>query len=150
MGDFNVVRNKSERKGHTFNHSVSAKFNQFINSNHLIDLKSTDKLFTWSNLKYSPSCVCLDRFMCSISWENEFSYCLNKSLSRYQSDHNAIMLIIDNNTNNQHTYIIKWDKNRINQEGFSDLLISWWQSQHLEIRDIVNSWKIKMQIFRKK
>jgi hypothetical protein len=31
--DFNVVRNRSEIKGHTFNHVVSAKFNNFINSN---------------------------------------------------------------------------------------------------------------------
>jgi hypothetical protein len=44
--DFNVVRHRSERKGRSFNHSISKKFNNFINNNQLIDLKSNDRLYT--------------------------------------------------------------------------------------------------------
>jgi hypothetical protein len=67
-GDFNVVRNRNERKGRTFNHSVSVKFNSFINSNNLIDLKVSDRKFTWSNMRDNPSFACLDRFLCIIPW----------------------------------------------------------------------------------
>jgi hypothetical protein len=44
--DFNVVRHRSERKGRSFNHSISKKINNFINNNQLIDLKSNDRLYT--------------------------------------------------------------------------------------------------------
>jgi hypothetical protein len=92
QGAFNVIRNKSERKGRSYNYYISIKFNNFINNNQLIDLKSNDRLYTWSNLRKNPSLAYLDRFLCTTLWEREFSNCLNKSLSRYQSDHNAIIL----------------------------------------------------------
>jgi hypothetical protein len=81
-GYFNVVRSRAERKGRTFNHSISNKFNTFIHRNQLIDLRTHDGLFTWSNLRIRPSFACLDRFLCTTSWEIEFPNCLNKSLPR--------------------------------------------------------------------
>jgi hypothetical protein len=82
-GDFNVVRYRSEKKGRSFNHSISNKFNSFINTHQLIDLKMTDRKFTWSNLRKLPSFACLDRFLCTTNWEHEFPYCISKSLPRY-------------------------------------------------------------------
>jgi hypothetical protein len=138
--DFNAVRTGLERKGNTFNHTISAKFNNFINTNVLIDLKSTDRLFTWSNLRYFPSCACLDRFLFFISWGREFPHCISKSLPKYQSCHNALILITNTYTNNQHNHIIRWDKTCPSIEGFSDLLISWWYYHTLNKNDIGNSW----------
>jgi hypothetical protein len=37
-GDFNLVRFRSERKEWSFNHSISNKFNSFIDTNQLINL----------------------------------------------------------------------------------------------------------------
>jgi Endonuclease-reverse transcriptase len=107
-GDFNVVRYRSERKGKFFNHSVSSKFNSFINSHHLIDLRPSDRKYTWSNLRNNPSLACLDRFLCTTAWERKFSYCANKSLPRYQSDHNALILYTDPNAQNYCQYPIKF------------------------------------------
>jgi hypothetical protein len=84
-GNFNVIRYRSERKGMIFNHSVSIKFNNFINNNQLIDSRPQGRRFTWSNMRILPSPVCLDRFLCTTSWEREFPNCLNKLLPRYQS-----------------------------------------------------------------
>jgi hypothetical protein len=143
-GDFNVVRSRQERKRRTFNHSISNKFNLFINNNHLIDLKTTDRSFTWTNFRISPSFACLDRFLCTTSWESEFPNYISKSLPRYQSDHNAIILFTDNliRMNQQHN--IKYDKNWPQQEGFNELMITWWKSIVLDITDIGNSWKVKL------
>jgi hypothetical protein len=71
-------------------------------------------------------------------------------LSRYQSDHNALILYTDPNVQNYCQYSIKFDPNWITQEGFSDLVINWWQSYQLDINDLGNSWKIKLQIMRRK
>jgi hypothetical protein len=66
-GDFNMVRNRLERKGKIYNHSISIKFNSFIFTNMLIDFRPKDRLYTWSNLRDNPSFACLDRFLCSIT-----------------------------------------------------------------------------------
>jgi hypothetical protein len=79
-----MVRFKNERKGTTFNHVISRKFNTFINYNELIDLRTTDRSYTWSNLRITPYFAMLDRFLCSTSWESEFPLCISKSLPRYQ------------------------------------------------------------------
>jgi hypothetical protein len=56
-----------------------------------------------------PSFTCLDRFLCTISWEREFPNYLNRSLLRFQSDHNALLLFIEiHRSDNQH--LIKFDK----------------------------------------
>jgi hypothetical protein len=57
-----------------------------------------------------PSLVCLDRFLCTLSWEREFSNCINKSLPRYQSDHSAIILITENAKTLDNNIPIRYDK----------------------------------------
>jgi hypothetical protein len=134
-----VVRYRSERKGRTFNHSVSTKFNNFINNNQLIDLKSQDRRFTWSNMRIIPSMTCLDRFLCTTSWECKFSNCLNKSLPRYQLDHNANILLTDNTSRTDKNLAIKYDKSWPRHEGFNEALLVWGQSYKLDILDLENS-----------
>jgi hypothetical protein len=149
-GDFNVVRNKQERKERSYNHSISTKFNSFININHLLDLRPQDRLYTWSNLREYPSLACLDRFLCTLSWEREFPNCINKSLPRYQSDHNTIILLTNNSITLDNTIPIRYDKTWTHQEGFNELLISWWISYELDTLDLGKSWKDKMQHMRRK
>jgi hypothetical protein len=93
-GDFNVVRFRTERKGLFFNHSISRKFNSFISHNQLIDLKPTDRSYTWTNKRIRPSFALLNRFLCSITWENKFPDSTSKSLPRYQFDHNIFNIKI--------------------------------------------------------
>jgi hypothetical protein len=109
-GDFNVVRNKQERKGLTFNHSVSRKVNSFISENSLKDMRPRDRLYTWSNFISNPSFVCLDKFLCTIEWKNEFSNYLSKSLPRYQLDHNALIIKISTTISLNNNVIINFDK----------------------------------------
>jgi hypothetical protein len=94
-------------------------------------------------MRVSPSYACLDKFLCIISWEREFPKCLNKSLPRFQSYHNALLLFTNTSRPvNQH--LIKFDKSWSLQEGFDDLLKTWWQAYKLDIIDIENSWKFKI------
>lgn len=46
-GDFNEVRNKEERRGSNFDERSARKFNDFISSNNLIDVKINGSKFTW-------------------------------------------------------------------------------------------------------
>lgn len=49
MGDFNVVRDESERLGSQFNLVTARSFNQFIDQLDLIDISMGGPRFTWSH-----------------------------------------------------------------------------------------------------
>lgn len=91
-GDFNTARNIFERKDKTYNHSVSRRFNAFIDDMNFMDFKPQDRKFTWSNYRSKPSFALLDRFLVNLEWDKKFSFSYITSLPRYQSDHNAIIL----------------------------------------------------------
>jgi hypothetical protein len=112
-GDFNMVRNRQERKGHTNNCSISRKFIFFKSSHMLIDLRPKDRLYIiyMVKLRDNPSFAFLDRFLYSISWEKEFPGCISNSLSRFQSDHNALILKTTASNHINMNQIIKYDKN---------------------------------------
>jgi hypothetical protein len=119
-------------------------------TNMLIDFRPKDRLYTWSNLRDNPSLACLDRFLCSITWEREFPLSVSKSLPRFQSDHNAIILKSNINISYTNNNIKSFDKSWVNQEDFNELMIIWWKSFPLDINDLGMSWKMKMQYLRRK
>lgn len=51
MGDFNVVRNASERKGSNFHQRRGAEFNDFINAADFQDLKLRGRRYTWIGME---------------------------------------------------------------------------------------------------
>nr|GEZ58993.1 RNA-directed DNA polymerase, eukaryota [Tanacetum cinerariifolium] len=91
MGDFNEVRNKTERFGSVFNAQGANAFNTFISSSGLAEVPLGGCSFTWchkSAIKMSK----LDRFLIS---ESLMSSCLNISaifLDCFLSDHCPILL----------------------------------------------------------
>ncbi|GKC09431.1 RNA-directed DNA polymerase, eukaryota [Tanacetum coccineum] len=64
MGDFNEVRNASERHGFSFHPLNTAKFNMFIANAQLIDIPLGGYSFTWSD-KHASKMSKLDRFLVS-------------------------------------------------------------------------------------
>ncbi|XP_071740879.1 uncharacterized protein [Rutidosis leptorrhynchoides] len=91
FGDFNEVRNKTERMNSEYNQHWANNFNNFINNSGLIDLPLGGKRFTRiceKTMKFSK----LDRFLVSDGiftiWPNTSS----KTLDRDLSDHCPIIL----------------------------------------------------------
>jgi hypothetical protein len=138
-----MVRFRSERKCLTFKHTISRKFNSFVNNKQFIYLKHNDRSYKWSNLRIIPSFALLDRFLCSTSWENEFSLCISKSLPRYQLDHNVLILNTSYNNRQQNNEITRFEKSWIGNVEFESLLIEWWNSVKLG-NDLGNNWKFKL------
>jgi hypothetical protein len=109
-----------------------------------MDLRPRDRLFTWSNLRIIPSFACLDRFLCSITWESEINNFTSYSLPRYQSDHNPLILQLNPSNRIRPNTVIKFDKNWASQVGFTELLIRWWNSFQLDIHNLGIRWKLKL------
>ena len=55
LGDFNMIRRRSERTGNSYNHVISSRFNSFIRTNDLMELSLSDKKFTWARSLNSSS-----------------------------------------------------------------------------------------------
>ena len=62
MGDFNEVRDESERLGSTFYPANAHSFNDFVDHLDLVDVPLGGPRFTWSD-KWGSKFSKLDRFM---------------------------------------------------------------------------------------
>lgn len=81
MGDFNVVRNVSERKGSTFHNHRGAEFNDFIVAADLQELKLGGRRFTWIGMGKTKLSK-LDRFLISTTLLHEWPQAHNCLLLR--------------------------------------------------------------------
>ncbi|XP_071740151.1 uncharacterized protein [Rutidosis leptorrhynchoides] len=90
-GDFNEVRDESERQNCEFNERRAEWFNEFINRSRLIDVPMGGKRFTRicdKGIKFSK----LDRFLISEEVNNMWSELSVLALERNLSDHCPIIL----------------------------------------------------------
>ncbi|GKV21745.1 hypothetical protein SLEP1_g31697 [Rubroshorea leprosula] len=90
-GDFNAVRNVSERKGRMRETQDMQDFNHFVESTGLIDVGLRNRKFTW----YRPdgsSMSRLDRFLMSTEMSLLATDWVQEGVARSVSDHCAIIL----------------------------------------------------------
>ncbi|XP_068504049.1 uncharacterized protein [Phaseolus vulgaris] len=93
-GDFNAVRNRSERKGIRDRVVQSREiegFNNFIDSNALLDLPVVGKIFTWFKADGSAKSR-LDRVLVSDEWLEVWPMSKQYVQKREVSDHCAIVV----------------------------------------------------------
>ncbi|GJR47268.1 RNA-directed DNA polymerase, eukaryota [Tanacetum coccineum] len=91
FGDFNSVRNKSERFGSVFSNSNASYFNEFIANGNLVDIPMGGYKFT----RVDKSCTKgsrLDRFLIADSTWNHLGPLTAVALDRTISDHHPILL----------------------------------------------------------
>ncbi|KAA3481565.1 reverse transcriptase [Gossypium australe] len=90
-GDFNVVRNRSERINCSSTEKGSKEFDEFIDRCKLVDLPLIGKKFTW----FGPDSTCsrLDRFLIEEDWVVQLKDFQQKGLNRSVSDHIPVMLV---------------------------------------------------------
>ena len=92
IGDFNVVRDESERLGSQFNLATTSLFNQFIDHADLLDIPLGGARFTWSNkwgLKFSE----LNRLLVSDGVLGHFPHLTGFVLEKKILDHRLILLL---------------------------------------------------------
>nr|GEZ98247.1 RNA-directed DNA polymerase, eukaryota [Tanacetum cinerariifolium] len=91
MGDFNEVRNRSDRFGSVFIVQGANVFNSFISSAGLVEVSLGGCSFTWCH-KSATKMSKLDKFLVSESLLNTCPNIYAITLERYLSDHCPILL----------------------------------------------------------
>ncbi|GLT79931.1 hypothetical protein SLA2020_513970 [Shorea laevis] len=94
-GDFNCVKGGYERKGKMISHPGTDDFNQFIDTNGLVDLPLSNRKFTWYKSDRSAQSR-LDRFLLSENFQKAWGDCVQIAIKRSISDHCPISLISSN------------------------------------------------------
>ncbi|GKG24520.1 RNA-directed DNA polymerase, eukaryota, reverse transcriptase zinc-binding domain protein, partial [Tanacetum coccineum] len=91
MGDFNEVRDASERFGSVLNERQTYIFNEFIANSSLIDISLGGYKFTWTD-KWGSKMSMLDRFLISESFYDVFPHVTGVVLEKGIPDHRLILL----------------------------------------------------------
>jgi hypothetical protein len=85
-GDFNLIRDSSEKNSGNLNQALMDKFNMFIDLHQLQELKRSGSKFTWTNKQINPVMVTLDGILVSTEWETKYPLCSAWSRPRLGSD----------------------------------------------------------------
>ncbi|XP_028109689.1 uncharacterized protein LOC114308322 [Camellia sinensis] len=93
-GDFNEIRNISERKGCCRRDRGMCDFNDFIDNLEVCDMHMMGRKFTWCNSQEDERWSRIDRFLLSSEWVQNFNFKL-WGLPRRWSDHCPILLMED-------------------------------------------------------
>lgn len=145
-GDFNVIRNSSEKSGHNFDIPISRMFNSFINRHNLIEHKLGNRRYTWTNGRHF---ALLDRVFTSVAWDRHYSSSSIIDLSSYGSDH--CPLVLQSSSHSQHApHSFRFDPSWVEIEEFNRLVGKWWDEFQLDLNDIGNSWNNKLKHMRKR
>ncbi|XP_076930153.1 uncharacterized protein LOC143594820 [Bidens hawaiensis] len=91
-GDFNCVRDRSERRNSKFNAQVSNEFNEFIDKVDLQEFVLRGRKFTFVS---DNKCSHIDRIFVSWNFLNEWTNAEYRALSREESDHCPLVLKIE-------------------------------------------------------
>ncbi|XP_028080504.1 uncharacterized protein LOC114282068 [Camellia sinensis] len=93
-GDFNEIKNISERIGCSRRDRGMRDFNNMIAQLELIDIPMLGRKFTWCNSQVREKWSRIDRFLLNYEWVQNFSFKL-WGLPRFLSDHCPIILMED-------------------------------------------------------
>lgn len=146
-GDFNLIRQASEKSSRNINQSWVDKFNNWINSATLMELKIANRLFTWSNNQDNPIMAATDKFFVSSCWEAHFPSSLVSTLARIGSDHAPLWLdcegIVSPKGKN-----FRFEKWWLEIEGCIDLINKNW-SLSCPCQNALDTWQFKIRRLRK-
>lgn len=91
-GDFNLIRNSSEKNTGNINQHWAEAFNNWINVGALLEIKNPTRPYTWTNNQEQPVMAVLDRILVSANFECHYPYVNIRSAPRVGSDHVPILV----------------------------------------------------------
>ncbi|GJU19224.1 putative RNA-directed DNA polymerase, eukaryota, reverse transcriptase zinc-binding domain protein [Tanacetum coccineum] len=142
MGDFNEVKEATERFGSSFNARQADIFNSFISNTSLIDVPLGGYKFMWID-KWGSKMSKLDRFLVSESLYETFPHITGVILEKGVPDYRPILIkehVSDFGSTPFH-FIHSW----LQLEGFHSLVVDTWSNDVIVDANGFNSFKRKLQ-----
>ena len=124
-GDFNIIRNPSEKNNDKFNNRWPFLFNAIIDSLDLRELEMSGRKYTWENPTFEKS----DRVLISTDWEQQFPKATVVALSREISDHTPLLLSTEDDGANMKQPLFKFELGWLLKESFFDMVSEVWNKE---------------------
>jgi exonuclease III len=102
-GDFNIIRNTSEKNNDRFDERWPFLFNAVIDNLELREIEMSGRRFTWANSRRVPTYERLDRVLISPEWEQQYPLVRVEALNREISDHTPLLLSLGGEIQDQRT-----------------------------------------------
>lgn len=98
-GDFNLIYKAEDKNNSNLNRAMMGRFRRWINDMAVSELPLHGRKFTRSSspTSMSPILVKLDRFFCSVHWDDKFPNSLLQSRASNDSDHCPLILGLRDN-----------------------------------------------------
>jgi hypothetical protein len=146
-GDFNLVRSSRDKNNGNINHKWADAFNGWINCWGLIEINSSNKMYTWTNNQDTPVLAKLDRIIATTDWEANFPLSKVKTLDRIPSDHNPLLLDTgtDMSIPKKKFRLEKW---WLEKENFKEVVSKAWSTPPRGEKPI-DIWQSKIRTFRR-
>lgn len=146
-GDFNMVRETADRSAGNINTNWTNKFNDWVNSSALMELKIANRQFTWCNNQTNRIMAELDRVFMITCWEAHHPLADLSALPRVTSDHTPLVVHCDLQAAPL-AKIFRFEKLWLSVEGFNSLIIRNWNLSCPCTRPI-EVWRFKIRRVRK-
>jgi hypothetical protein len=91
-GDFNLILEVADKNNSNLHRRMMGRFRRFLNDLELKEQDLIGRRYTWSNERQAPTMEKLDRWFCTVDWDEGHPDCLLQELSSSLSNHCAIMM----------------------------------------------------------
>ena len=95
-GDFNLVSSCKDKNNGIVNLKWVDLFKDWINKFGLIELKPSNRSYTWTNNQDQPIMAAIDKVFCTNSFEQKFPLAFVSTKARGHSDHVPLVLNLNN------------------------------------------------------
>ena len=127
-GDFNIIRNPTEKNNANYNPRWSFMFNAIIECIGLKELEMSGRQYTWANRRETQTFEKLDRILVTVEWEQKFPLATVQALTREESDHTPLFLDSGVQAHLGNTSRFSFELSWLRQEGFFDMIAAEWRS----------------------
>jgi exonuclease III len=128
-GDFNIIRDSTEKNNDRFEERWPFLFNAVIDSLDLRELEMSGRKFTWANSRRVPTYERLDRVLVSTEWEQNFPLATVEALNREISDHTPLLLSTGEKVSPKRQPSFKFELGWLLKEGFFEVVSDVWNKE---------------------
>jgi endonuclease/exonuclease/phosphatase family metal-dependent hydrolase len=120
-GDFNMLRNPSEKNNDNYEHQWHFLFNRVIDGLNLRELGMLGRRYTWANSMQNTTYENVDRILMSTEWEQNFLLANVIALSRDISDHTPLLLDTGRAPSSGNQLLFKFELGWLLHDRFADI-----------------------------
>lgn len=117
-GDFNMIYQAQDKNNSNLDYRWMRRFRRCLDDLSLKELDLQGRRFTWSNERANPTLVRLDRFFCTVPWDDIFPNCILQAASSSMSDHCPIVLGTNLATPRHHRF--RFENFWVRMDGYMD------------------------------